>query len=51
VIAPGFLKNLSLILKDEPIRNVANYMMWRAAKASIGFLNKAAREVIEEYTK
>ena len=32
-------------------RNVANYMLWRAARASLGFLNKEAREVIEEYAK
>ena len=26
-------------------------MLWRATRASIGFMNKAARDVIEEYAK
>lgn len=51
VNTPGYLKNLTEILKVEPKRNVANYMMWRAARASIGFMNKAAREIIEEYAR
>ena len=40
VSTPGFLRKLTVILSTEPKRNVANYMMWRAARASIGFLNK-----------
>lgn len=51
VNTPGYLKNLTDILSTEPKRNVANYMLWRAARASIGFLNKSAREIIEEYAK
>ena len=26
-------------------------MLWRATRASIGFMNKAARNIIEEYAK
>ena len=26
-------------------------MLWRATRASVGFLNKAARDIIEEYAK
>ena len=48
---PGYLRNLSVILSEEPKRNVANYMLWRAARASVGFLNKEARTIIEEYAK
>ena len=48
---PGYLKNLTDILATEPKRNIANYMLWRATRASIGFMNKAAREIIEEYGK
>ena len=25
--------------------------MWRAARASIGFMNKAARDIVEEYAR
>ena len=48
---PGYLKNLTEILKNEPKRNIANYMLWRAAKASVGFLNEAARDISLEYAK
>ena len=51
VNTPGYLKNLTEILSTEPKRNIANYMLWRATRASIGFMNKAARDVIEEYAK
>merc|ERR1712141_568799 len=51
VNTPGYLRNLSTILTNEPKRNVANYMLWRAARASVGFLNKASRNIIEEYAK
>ena len=36
VSTPGYLKNLTKILADEPKRNVANYMIWRATRASLG---------------
>ena len=36
VSTPGYLKNLTKILADEPKRNVANYMLWRATRASLG---------------
>ena len=51
VNTPGYLQNLTQILASEPKRNIANFMLWRATRASIGFLNKAARNVIEEYAK
>jgi len=51
VSTPGYLKNFTTILASEPKRNIANYMLWRAARASIGFLNKDAREIIEEYSR
>ncbi len=51
VNTPGYLKNLTEILAREPKSNVANYMLWRATRASIGFMNKAAKEVIDEYAK
>ena len=51
VNTPGYLRNLSTILTSESKRNIANYMLWRATRASVGFLNKAARDIIEEYAK
>ena len=51
VSTPGYLKNLTAILSTEPKRNVANYLLWRAARASIGFLNKEARLISEEFAK
>ena len=48
---PGYLRNLTTLLSTEPKRNIANYMMWRAARASIGFMNKAARDIVEEYAR
>ena len=51
VNTPGYLQNLTEILAKEPKRNVANFMLWRATRASIGFLDKSARSVIEEYAK
>ena len=40
VSTPGYLRNFTTILASEPKRNIANYMLWRASRASIGFLNK-----------
>ena len=40
VSTPDYLRNFTSIINSEPKRNVANYMLWRAARASIGFLNK-----------
>lgn len=51
VSTPGYFKNLTEILKTEPKRNIANYMLWRVARASIGYLNKDARAVSEEFAK
>ena len=43
VTEPEFFKNLSNLLADEPKRNVANYLIWRAVKSSLNYLNKDAR--------
>ncbi|TRY72219.1 hypothetical protein TCAL_03874 [Tigriopus californicus] len=51
VSTPGYFKNLTEILKTEPKRNIANYMLWRVARASIGYLNKDARAVSHEFAK
>jgi predicted metalloendopeptidase len=51
VSTPDYLRNLTVILRTESKRNVANYMLWRAAQVSLGFLNKAARDITEEYSR
>merc|ERR1711990_654266 len=48
---PGYLKNLTEILKRTPKRTIANYMFFRAASSSLGFFTKAARNVQEDYSK
>ena len=39
------------MLANEPKRNVANYLMWRAVKSSLNYLNKDARDLLEEYER
>ena len=51
LIAPNYYSKLVDILQNEPKRNLANLMMWKAAKGSISYLNKAARDTIEDYVK
>ena len=51
LIAPTYYKELAEVLHNEPKRNLANLMMWKAAKGSISYLNKAARDTIEDYVK
>lgn len=51
VSTPQYLRNLTTILGETPKKDVANYMLWRAARASIGFLNKEIREIGEEFAK
>merc|ERR1719150_456641 len=48
---PGYLRNLTEILKRTPKRTIANYMFFRAASSSLGFFTKAARKVQEDYSK
>ena len=49
VSTPSYLSNLTELLRTEPKRNVANYMMWRAARASVGFLSEDIRLEIQEH--
>ena len=48
---PGYLRNLTEILKRTPKRTIANYMFFRAASSSLGFFTKAARKVQEDYSQ
>ena len=42
VSTPGFLRKLTATLAVEPKRNVANYIMWRAAESMLGHLSKVS---------
>ena len=48
---PGYMRNLTEILKRTPKRTIANYMFFRAASSSLGFFTEAARKVQEDYSK
>jgi hypothetical protein len=48
---PGYLRNLTVLLPKTPKRTVANYMFWRAARASLGYFTEAARKIQLEYSK
>ena len=46
-----FLNKLPILLQKTKPRVLANYMMWRAAKVVLSYLNKAAQNVEQEYEK
>ncbi len=51
VYGPDYLKKLVDILATEPKQNVANYMMWKVAVSTLGFMNEEARNIIDDYAK
>lgn len=48
---PGYLTNLTKLLPTVEKRTIANYMFWRAARASLGYFTEAARKIQLEYSK
>jgi len=48
---PGYLVNLTKLLPKTEKRTIANYMFWRAARASLGYFTEAARKIQLEYSK
>jgi predicted metalloendopeptidase len=48
---PGYLVNLTRLLPATPARTLANYMMWRAARASLDYFTEAARKIQLEFAK
>eukprot|EP00092_Neocalanus_flemingeri_P081366 GFUD01101616.1.p1 GENE.GFUD01101616.1~~GFUD01101616.1.p1 ORF type:complete len:767 (-),score=189.44 GFUD01101616.1:111-2411(-) len=48
---PGYLKNLTELLPTVEKRTIANYMFWRAARASLGYFTEAARKIQLDYSK
>jgi len=51
VDVPSYIKNLSGLLKDTPARVQANYLMWRAASASMAYLTEEADKIGLKFTK
>ena len=48
---PGYLRNLTEILKKTKKKTIANYMFFRAASSSLSYFTEAAREVQEDYSQ
>ena len=48
---PGYLRNLTILLPKTSNKTIANYMFWRAARASLGYFTEAARKIQLEYSK
>ena len=48
---PGYLVNLTRLLPATPKRTLANYMMWRATRASLDYFTEAARKIQLEFAK
>jgi len=48
---PNYVKNVDKLLKKTPKRTIANYLMWRASAASVGYLNEDVRDLQLEYSK
>lgn len=48
---PGYLKNLTKILPKTSNRVISNYMMWRAARASLGYFTEDARKIQLDFAK
>ena len=51
VNVPSYIKNLSDILARTPARVQANYLMWRAAAASMSYLTEEADKIGLKFTK
>jgi len=48
---PGYLKNLTVLLQKTEKRTISNYMMWRTARASLGYLTEEARKIQLDFAK
>ena len=48
---PAYIANVSKVLSETEPRVIANYLGWRVAKASVSFLNMAARDIKQKYVK
>jgi len=48
---PGYLKNLTALLPKTSNRTIANYMLWHAARASLGYFTADARKIQLDFAK
>lgn len=48
---PFFFGNLTNLISDTNPKTIANYMAWRVVKSQMNNLNKAARDLKEEFDK
>jgi len=51
VYGPEYLTNLTKILAEEPKRNIANYMLWKVALSTLGYMDKSSRDLVEQYSR
>jgi len=51
VDVPSYIKNFSELIAKTPKRIQANYMMWRAAAASMGYLTEDADKIALKFSK
>merc|ERR1719305_1195455 len=42
---------LTKILAEEPKRNIANYMLWKVALSTLGYMDKSSRDLVEQYSR
>ncbi len=51
VSTPEFLAKASALLSKTPKRTLGNYLMWRAVMGSLAYLDKQAREALDEFSR
>jgi len=51
VDVPSYITNFSKLIRETPGRVQANYLMWRAAAASMSYLNEAADKISLKFSK
>jgi len=51
VDVPDYIRNFSELIQKTPTRVQANYLMWRAAAASMAYMNEAADKISLKFSK
>jgi len=51
VDVPKYISDFSKLIANTPARTQANYLMWRAAASSMGFLTQAADKIALKFSK
>jgi len=47
---PDYVVNLTKLLKNTPVRNQVNYIIWRIAAASLSYLNERAEDIAFKFS-